>query len=194
MIPFYELSSLDNIPSFVKVIVVDNPQIKCKFNKKCLLVTDENKLEEVLFKSLSYLFGKEIFNVLIVGIDPGRTYGVVALADGFPLIFKAFNDVYSLVVFIEKLFHFSPSKERVIRIGTGGGVYFDLLLKSLWKTFLNFNLQTSIELVNESSVNSLAVKKFGFSVDVEDAYNIALTKGKKIEFGELYDGEDLRKK
>jgi len=175
---------LNKLPRSVKILLVDDPSIKEKLNSSFkIILVNEDPPEKLIFKIQSLLHGKEFFNYLIIGIDPGFTYGVMVLGDGFPIISKTFNEVDDLISFIKDILTFCPSKERIIKIGRGGGKYLEILLKKLKKNFLNFPLKSNIELVDEASLTSISARNFAFNVDVEAAYNIALSKGEKIKWG-----------
>jgi len=189
-IPFNELSSLENIPNDMNAIFVDtldNTYPSAKLYKKFKIISVANDFvnQYSLLKMLPLIFKKDIFNEVIIGIDPGKTYGFIVLVDGHILFPKQFTELDFL---IKPLFHFIeeiPTRTLIIRIGNGGGEYFENLLSRLMEFSSKIShREITIEIVDESSLVNVATN-FNcndFPDNILSAYIIALSRGKKIKF------------
>jgi hypothetical protein len=189
-ISFSELSSLENIPNDMNAIFVDtldNTYLSAKLYKKfkIIFVTNDFINQKSLLKMLPLIFKKSIFNEVIIGIDPGKTYGFIVLVDGHILFPKQFTELEFLIKSLLHLIEEIPTRTLIIRIGNGGGEYFENLLSRLMEfSSKKPHKEISIEVVDESSLVNVATNFNGnnFPDNVLSAYIIALSRGKKIKF------------
>lgn len=175
-------SSFNNIPLDINTIFTDNIDLKNKLpssNIKTILI-DSQPSESLILNILPYIYNKTIFNQLVAGIDPGKNYGFIVIADGYTIFSGIFRNVGFLVKKIADLFSNIPSKDKLIRIGNGGGKYLTIFLSHLKNIPQNILGKMSIELVEESSCSNF-ISINTRSEDIISAYIIALNKGKRIE-------------
>ncbi|MEM3713543.1 MAG: hypothetical protein QXF82_01185 [Nitrososphaeria archaeon] len=175
-------SSFNKIPLDINTIFTDNIDLKNKLsssNIKTILI-DSQPSESLILNILPYIYNKTIFNQLVAGIDPGKNYGFIVIADGYTIFSGIFRNVGFLVKKIADLFSNIPSKDKLIRIGNGGGKYLTIFLSHLKNIPQNILGKMSIELVEESSCSNF-ISINTRSEDIISAYIIALNKGKRIE-------------
>ncbi|MCS7097148.1 MAG: hypothetical protein NZ926_01530 [Candidatus Methanomethylicia archaeon] len=175
------------------ILFDDNlPNLNEKFKEIIVLNYDYDfifSIKELIFKIFPHLFDKKMFNEVIVGIDPGKTYGLIVIADGKILFSQSSVDVDIIVSELMDTLNYIPFKRAIIRIGSGGGVYLKILESKLAKImkYINPNIKHNIsfEVINEFSLAGTNIKyhreKNDLSDDVFSAYIIAITKGKKME-------------
>ncbi|MCL1977955.1 MAG: hypothetical protein FWG55_07655 [Candidatus Bathyarchaeota archaeon] len=80
--PFFSLIPNEPIPSEVKVVIT-TPKEKSKIDfGKILMFTSEDELDSLINQVIVSLQGKEYYEKMVIGIDPGEVTGLVVIADG----------------------------------------------------------------------------------------------------------------
>lgn len=192
-INFTEFFSVDElINANIDVILTDMDDLlnlSFNFKNKIVFINNDFISQKFMFKIMPYLHNKDIFNEIIVGIDPGKTYGFILLADGKIILKREFKELDLLVELLWESINEIPAKSVLIRIGDGGGEFFRSLLDKLREKASNdkiCNRDICLEIVNEKSLFSAIFKCINksFSNNVLSAYMIALNKGRRIKIDE----------
>ncbi len=172
-IDFIVTASCNLLSNDVRVIITDNPLVK-KEKPEITVLIDNDNYEQAIFKAMCMLKGKEEFNTLVIGIDPGATHGLAVLADGSPIILKLFNNTKLLLNYIKRLIDQFPAKIKIIRIGSNAKHYLKEIISELEN--LNFLCNVKIELVSESLPPPPYIKEYTLPNDIKSALSIALNK------------------
>lgn len=80
--PFLSLTPQDPIPMEIKVVITtqeEQPKIK---HEKILAYTEDMEPEALVNQALQILQGKEYYEKIVIGVDPGEVVGLAVLADG----------------------------------------------------------------------------------------------------------------
>ena len=81
-IPFISLVPGETVPTEVKAVITTR-QEKGKVNHEKVLVYDDEKEPDSLVKEVvKILQGKEAYEKIVIGIDPGDVFGLAVIADG----------------------------------------------------------------------------------------------------------------
>jgi len=81
-IPFISLVPGETVPTEVKVVITTE-QEKGKVNHEKVLVYDgETELDSLVNEVVKILQGKEAYEKIVIGIDPGDAFGLAVVADG----------------------------------------------------------------------------------------------------------------
>jgi hypothetical protein len=81
-IPFISLVPGETLPTEVKVVVTTEKE-KGRINHEKVLVYDgETEPDELADEVLKILRGKEAYEKIVIGVDPGDVFGLVVVADG----------------------------------------------------------------------------------------------------------------
>ena len=174
---FLSLKPWDIVPIGVKVVLTtgdESPQIS---HPKILVYDPESNPEHVVDKALLTIQGKQGYEKVVVGVDPGKTYGIAVLGDNKILATLAASnneDASHLVVDSLKRF---PAEVRVVRVGNGPAEYTKSLLASLDKTLPE---ETVMEIVSEAGTSRLTSKSVNRRVlkDTASAIKIAGRNGR----------------
>jgi len=150
-IPFFSLIPGNVIPTEVKVVITTFEE-KSKINfGKVLTFTSENELDRLISQVTISLQGKDHYEKMVIGVDPGEVMGLAVIADGKVVdnanclsILETGNKIKSIL----KNVNLSVTNVR-IKIGNGVPIYKELI------EALNNTLPSKIvlEVVNERGTN-----------------------------------------
>ncbi len=150
-IAFISLIPGEPVPTEVKVVITTN-QEKHRINHEKILVYDgETDSDTVVNEVMKILQGKEVYEKIVIGIDPGEVLGLAVIADG--KVFETEN-CFSIQEVLNKIRNtiknvdFSSTVVS-IKIGKGVPAYKDLL-EAL---DLALPLEVVLEVVSEAGTN-----------------------------------------
>jgi len=151
-LPFLSLKPWDPVPLDIKVVLTtrdESPQIS---HPKILTFEQDSSPESVVDKALLTLQGKQGYEKVVVGVDPGKTYGIAILGDNKILAtLTSSNKEEASHLVVNSLKRF-PAEVRLVRIGNGPVEYTKTLLESLNRTLPE---ETLMEIVSEAGTSRL---------------------------------------
>lgn len=167
-IPFASLSPRDPLPDDVGVILTSPAEAEDLDFRP--VVPTRGDLDDAIDQALKALAGREPAQVVAVGIDPGRSIGVAAVADGLVVSSARCGSVDEAVGRVRLLLQRHPAARQVIRIGHGAPTLRDVLIRRLLVSGV------PVEVVDESRTTRPVE-----APDVRAAMTIASTKGDRVE-------------
>jgi hypothetical protein len=167
-VPFASLSPKDPLPDAIGVVIT-SPAEAARVTFRPLVVT-RGDLDDAIDQALKALAGREPFERVAVGIDPGRSIGVAALADGAILATASCGSVDEAVNRVRLFLQRHPGKRQVIRIGHGSPTLRNVLIHRL------HDLSVPIEIVDEAGTTEVVDLP-----DVRAAISIAAGRGLRVE-------------
>lgn len=177
-IPFTSLVPGEPVPAEVKIaITTPNEKQKVK-HEKILVFTDEGELEYLTVELKRILEGKEAYQNIVVGIDPGEANGVVVIGDGKVIeegnCFSIPEVVHSIKKTIRKV-NFSLTAVFV-KVGNGVPVHKEIL------EALDTELppQVVLEVVGEAGTNKPLNKRGRCVRHISSAKRIAGRAGHSV--------------
>lgn len=149
---FSSLKPWDLIPLEIKVVITTEEERQHISHPQVLLFEEGSNPESVVDKAVLIVRGKRNYERVVVGVDPGKTYGIALLGDDKvleTLTSSSFQEAVNLIV--DRLKRF-PSLVRVVRVGDGPPEYTKKLIRSL-----NVALPegTRMEIVSEAGTSHL---------------------------------------
>jgi hypothetical protein len=161
---FLSLSFEDKIPPNVGVIITDESgRNKIKFNSIVVVGKDISRAIDEAQKLLS---GKDVYNNLIIGIDPGKRPGIAVLGDGDVIQGFQTDSPEGATEIVKQILELYQAQEIKIRIGHDAPTFRNRIINAL------FPLDIPIEIVNETNTTH----KVDWD-DIRAAVDIALTPG-----------------
>ncbi len=131
-IDFLSLTPYENVPLNIQVVVTTEAERK-HFKHPNVLVFQENmNPSEVIDEAIKLVEGKKTFETMVVGVDPGKTFGIAMLSDGKVLKTLTCSSIDETVKTVAEMF----SKEqragvRVLKVGDWSPSYTAELLPLL---------------------------------------------------------------
>jgi len=176
-LPFLSLKPWDPVPFNIKVVLTTEEESSQISHPKILCFEQGSNPESVVDEAILVIQGKQGYKKIVVGVDPGKTYGIAILGDNkvlATLTSSSIEGAAHLVVGSLKRF---PAEVRVVRVGNGPPEYTRTLLSSLDKDLPE---ETLMEIVSESGTSRLTNKSVNRRVlrDAVSAIKIAGRNGR----------------
>ena len=128
-IPFVSLVPGEPLPSEVKVVITTERERQMIKHQRTLIFHEESEIDTLVNEAKRILQGKEAYEKIIVGIDPGEAIGLAAIADG-KVIEKSncFStaELTNCILKMVRSVNFSVTSVSV-KIGNGVPVYKEML-------------------------------------------------------------------
>jgi len=128
-ITFISLVPGELVPAEVKVVITTEKEKHLVKNLKILIFTDENQLDKMVNDVKRILQGKEAYEKILIGIDPGEAIGLAVIADGRDIeednCFSTQEVINSIIKTIGNV-NFTLTSVSV-KIGNGVTVYKELV-------------------------------------------------------------------
>ena len=185
-VPFVSLVPGDSVPTQIKVVVT-TPKERNQVNfVKTITFTDEDTLDDLTIEIKRILQGKEAYEKIVIGLDPGVATGLAIFADGNIMeVENCFSskEVIKCITKIIKNVNFDQTCVGV-KIGNGVPVYKDLL-EALDQALPP---QITLEVVNERGTNkplkenkrSRAVRHISSAIRIAGRSGITFPRGKTV--------------
>ena len=180
-VPFIAIIPSEATPLCVRVAITtehEKNRVQCA---NILTYNSEDDPSVVVGEALQIVRGKLSYESLIVGVDPGKDFGVAAVGDGVVLETKSFTCEENAAVEVLHLFERFEGCNRIVKVGNGANTY-GLKLIRILNERLPSNI--SIELVEErGTTKGVDTFQDRTSKDTSSAIKISLRKGIKLTRG-----------
>ncbi len=184
-IPFVSLKPEETIPAEIKAVITTKGERRLVNHQKVITYSDQTRLQSLVNEAMRSAQGKDRYERMIVGIDPGKVIGLAILADGKVLetanCFSISETLERTMMILRDLEHV-PTESFTVRIGDGAPEYKEELLRRLDQA-LPFNI--SLESVGEAGTSSFtneSAHRRGLR-DIVSAIKIAGRNGHRFERG-----------
>ena len=181
-IPFLSLTPTEPIPTEIKVVITTEKERPLIKHEKVLTFRNGMEQEALINQALQIVEGKESYEKIVIGIDPGEVFGLAVLADGKVLETENCFSIKETLDQIEKILkNFRDTHATSISVKVGDGIpkYKEKLLRALDEV-LPSNI--ALESVSEAGTNryiSEAKHRRGLR-DIVSAIRIAGRNGYKF--------------
>ncbi len=179
-VPFLSLKPGETIPPSVKVVITTSGEKNRVHFPKVLVYDDKDPVSSVE-KALQLLSGKSIYDQIVIGVDPGKTFGIVVVGDGNVLRSMSAFDAREAAQKILLALNTMNAHRKKIRIGDGAKEYQLKLVK-----LLDGKLppEITLESVNEKGTTkthgALLMKYPHAPRDIRSAIRISMRRGHEI--------------
>lgn len=176
-LPFLSLKPWDPIPLHIKVVLTTKEERHKVTHHQILIFEQESSPESVVDEAILFVQGKQGYEKVVVGVDPGKTCGISILGDTKVLATLTSSNIKDAVHFVVDSLKRFPAEVRVVRVGSGPPEYTQMILNSLDKDVPE---ETLMEIVSEAGTSRLSNKSVNCKVlkDVVSATEIAGRKGR----------------
>ncbi len=149
-LPFLSLKPWDPIPLNIKVVITTKEERHLVAYPNVLIFEYESNPTSVIDEAVLGVHGKRTYEKVVVGVDPGKTYGVAVLGDDNVLETLNCSSLKETVnVILDDLKRF-PATVSMVKVGDGAPAYTKGLLLSLDEILPQ---ETVIEVVSEAGTS-----------------------------------------
>lgn len=174
-LPFLSLVPGEPIPPWIKVVITTESEKQLISHPKVLAYNSELDPSSIVGEALRIIMSKEIYEDLVIGVDPGKTFGVAVIADGKTIRREEGLSMEKTIDLILDELKRNPSKNQTIRIGRGLPETAEEIARRL-EAALPENIL--IEMVDENGTSTLKSRGFKRKLsDADSAIKIASKKG-----------------
>lgn len=127
-LPFLSLTPRDYVPLNIKAVITTLEERHLIRHPNVLVFEDESDATVIVDEALRVAEGKRNYGRVVIGVDPGKTFGVAVLADGNILETHTCSDLEETKSTILKALDKTPAAMTTIKIGNGAPHYAKELL------------------------------------------------------------------
>ncbi len=149
-LPFLSLKPWDPIPLNIKVVITTKEERHLVAYPNVLIFEYESNPTLVIDEAVLGVHGKRTYEKVVVGVDPGKTYGVAVLGDDNVLETLICSGSKEAVNVIQDDLKRFPATVSVVKVGDGAPAYTKGLLLSLDEILPQ---ETVIEVVSEAGTS-----------------------------------------
>ena len=178
-INFLSLTPFEQIPANVKVVITTAKERNLISHSNVLAFHEDNDPAEIVEEAERIVEGKESYEKLVIGVDPGKNFGIAVLGDGKVIEALNCSNIYETVNVIKKAIEREPAEKVYVKVGDGTPEYTNALLQLLDKALPETVI---IEKVHEAGTSRYSIEekhRRGLR-DVMSAIKIAGRNGQKL--------------
>jgi hypothetical protein len=130
-VPFISLTPYDPVPMEIRVVITTEKEQHLISHEKILAYADGVEPVALINEALQIVHGKEYYEKIVIGIDPGEIFGLAVLADGKVVeaencfgIEEALKKIKDVLKGLEK----TPVCSFLVKVGDGVPAYKEKLL------------------------------------------------------------------
>jgi hypothetical protein len=153
-LPFLSITPHEPVPIEIKVVITTEEEKRLINHERVLTYKPGIELTALVAEAMQIVQGKEAFERVIIGIDPGEVFGLAVLAGGRVVETDNGYSVKDTLNKIEKIIHDlenTPVASISVRIGNGVPDYEEKLLRALDKSLPS---KVVLESVREAGTDS----------------------------------------
>ena len=170
-IPFLSLIPGENIPPSIKVVITTKDEKERIDHPYVLIYDPEENPSIIIDEALRIIKNKKVYEEVVVGVDPGKTFGVAVLGDGEILEKKEQLSLEMAIDLILTTINRHPARTYRIKIGDGVP---ELAEEIASRLELSIPKNAILEIVSEKSTSNVKVKGLRKKIsDADAAVNIA---------------------
>jgi hypothetical protein len=149
-LPFLSLKPMDAIPLDIRVIITTKEERRLVTHPNILIFEEEKDPAEVVNEAIRLVHGKSSYEKLVIGVDPGRTFGIAVTGDGRVLETVNCSSIKETMNVILKALERLPATVSQVKIGDGATIYAKEMLQALDKALPE---NTAMEIVCEAGTS-----------------------------------------
>lgn len=147
---FLSLTPYEHVPLNVQVVITTEPERKHIKHPKVLVYQESTSPSGTVDEAIKLVEGKKDFEAIVVGVDPGKTFGIAVLSDGNVLNTMTCSNIAETVNIIANIFSEQKAAVRVLKVGDWSPSYTAELLPMLDSVLPK---DVTIEIVREAGTS-----------------------------------------
>ena len=152
-LPFLSLKPTDSIPTEIRVIITTEREQQLVTHPNKVIYKEDSDPALIVAEAERIMQGKTSYEKIIIGIDPGKTFGIAVLGDGKILETANGSNEEDTFRIIKEAIEKNPANSLIIRVGDSAPTYAENLLR-LFEQELPENV--GVEIVSEAGTTRLS--------------------------------------
>lgn len=178
---FLSLKPDEDIPSHIKAVITTDRAFEDSGNAKILIYDENDDPAYIVEDALRILSGKNKYDRIVVGVDPGKRLGVAILGDGSLIKSESYSDVEKAAETIfQKLMEIKADR-KIVKIGDGAGKLGKELVKILDETLPSDIILEYVKEENTTKIDEKYLKHRRGLRDEVAATKISARTGSRIK-------------
>jgi len=170
-VPFLSLVPGEIIPPSIKVVITTKDEKRLIDHSSVLIYNPEEEPSAIIDEAIRIIQNKKAYEELIIGVDPGKNFGVAVLGDGNVLEKKEQLTQEMAINMILTAIKRYPARTRKIKIGDGMPEIAEDVASRLK---IAIPEDTTIEIISEAGTSNIRSKGSWKKIsDADAAVNIA---------------------
>jgi len=181
---FLSLTPQESVPIDIEVVITTSAERHLIKHPQVLVYTNEANPAEVVSEAVRILQGKKSLETIVVGVDPGKTFGLAVLSDGKVLETATCSSIEETLNTIVNALAKLQAATHIVKVGNGAPSIAAELLPLLDQ---NLPETVAIEVVSEAGTSRFVgetLHKRGLR-DALSAVKIAERRGQPYQRGEV---------
>jgi len=147
---FLSLTPYEHVPMNIQVVITTEAEHKHIKHPKILVYQENTNPSAIVDEAIKLIGGKKNFETIVVGVDPGKTFGIAVLSDGNVLNTMTCSSMEETVSTVAEIFSSQKAAVRILKVGDWPPSYMGELLPQL-DTVLPKDI--TIEIVREAGTS-----------------------------------------
>jgi len=122
-IDFLSLTPYENVPLNIHVVITTETEREHVKHPKILTYQENTNPSTIVDEAIKLIEGKKHFETIIVGVDPGKTFGIAVLSDGNVLKTMTCTSIAETVNTITGIFNEQQAAVRILKVGNWSPTY-----------------------------------------------------------------------
>jgi hypothetical protein len=152
-LPFLSLKPTDPIPIDIKVVITTEKEQNQITHPNIIIYKEDADPATVIAEAARITQGKTNDEKIVIGIDPGKTFGIAVLGDGKVIETATESSAEETFGLVMNVIQKTPANVFVVRVGDSAPTYAEGLLHLL---DMNLTENVTIEMVSEAGTTSLS--------------------------------------
>jgi len=149
-IDFLSLTPYEPVPLNAQVVITTEAEREHVKHAKVLVYQENTSPSAIVDEAIKLSEGKKDFETLVVGVDPGKTFGIAVMSDGNILNTMTCSSIAETVNAISGIFSKQGAAVRILKVGNWAPSYTAELLPMLDSTLPK---DVTIEIVREAGTS-----------------------------------------
>jgi hypothetical protein len=149
-IDFLSLTPRETVPLNVQVVITTEAEREHIKHPKVLIYRESGNPSAIVDEAIKLSEGKKEFETLVVGVDPGKTFGIAVMNDGNVLNTTTCSSIAETVNTIARIFSNQQAAVRILKVGNWAPSYTAELLPVLDSALPK---DVTIEIVREAGTS-----------------------------------------
>jgi hypothetical protein len=150
---FLSLKPTDTVPVDIKVAITTEKEQQQVIHPNKVIYKEDSDPAQIVAEAERIMRGKTSYERVVIGIDPGKTFGIAVLGDG--KIIETANGSSEEEIFriVKEVIRRNPADSLIIRVGDSAPTYAENLLHLLEQELPK---NVGIEIVSEAGTTRLS--------------------------------------